>query len=289
MAEPFAAARSFVMAQGRLLERLRWAVAFEGEAHTRLAALLRAYQNADGGLGGALEPDVRCAASQPLFCEIGLAIAHEAGWRDEAWLQAQCGFLAGVADGDALVGPILPSALNDPRAGHWTEPWPAGLNPTAAICGLLHALAVSHPWLQRSSGVCVERILAGPPAEAHALLCCARLAEHLPDRALAARLRERIADALPGAAMFKAGAADESYGLTPLHFAPRPDAFMAPVFSATQLQGHLDTLATAQGADGGWAPVWQPPAGAARSEWAGVLTFTAVRTLVDHGTMRIGA
>lgn len=289
MADPFVAARTFLAAQGRLLERLRWAVAFEGEPNTRVASMLRAYQNADGGLGYALEPDLRCAASQPLFCEVGLEIAHEVGWRDEAWLQSLCGFLSGVADREGMVGPILPSALNDPRAGHWTEPWPAGLNPTAAICGLLHALAVSHPWLTRASSACVERILAEPPAEAHGLLCCARLAEHLPDRALGQRLRERIAAALAGAAFFKASAGGEGYGLTPLQFAPRPDAFMAPAFDATQMAGHLAALAAGQGEDGGWAPVWEPPGAVSRAVWAGVLTLQAVRTLVAHGSMRVAA
>jgi hypothetical protein len=285
MAASFARARAFVLRHARLLERRRWAHAFEGAPAEPVAALLRAHQNADGGLGHALEPDLRCAASQPLFCELGLEIAHEIGWRDNAWPQAIAGFLDAVADGAGLVGPILPSAVHDDRAGHWTEPWPAGLNPSAGLCGGLHALAVSHPWLARASAACVEQVLAEAPTEAHALRCVARLAEHLPDRALAERLRECIAAALPGAAFYWAVADGPGYGLTPLHFAPRQDAFLAPLFTPAQMAAHLDALAAAQQPDGGWVPVWEPPPGAARSEWAGVLTLQAVRTLHAHGRL----
>jgi hypothetical protein len=291
MVGSFAAAEAFLGAQGRLLERLRWAVAFRGAPNTQVAALLRAYQNADGGLGYALEPDLQCAASQPLFCEVGLEIAHEVGWRDDAWLQGICDFLSGVADADGLVGPILGSALSEPRAGHWTEPWPAGLNPTASICGGLHALAMSHPWLTRASSACVDRLLAEPPTDAHGLLCCARLAEHLPDRALGERLRDRIGAALPEASFFKARAGANGYGLAPWVFAPRPDAFMASVFGsavvADPMASHLAALAAGQGADGGWTPAWEPPGSASRAAWSGVLTLQAVRTLVAYGAMPV--
>ena len=70
MDKPFVRARDFMYTHARLLERLLFAVRFEGAPPAAVGKLVAAYQNPDGGLGHALEPDVRCPESQPLLSRL---------------------------------------------------------------------------------------------------------------------------------------------------------------------------------------------------------------------------
>lgn len=283
----FGRARDFIYTHARLLERLLFAVRFEGAPPDAVGRLVTAYQNPDGGLGHALEPDVRCPESQPLFVEVGLDAMREAGWRDREFALSLCSFLERVSDPTGLVPPILPSALNSPRAPHWTSMWEPGINPTASICGLLHDQGVEHPWLARATERCCEILRQDPPAEAHGLLCAARLAEHLPDRKLAEEMIDRIGTVLPDANFFIPSAPVTTYGLTPLHFAPTPASPLRRLFTKEQIEGHLADLMARQEADGGWPISWEPPGEAARSEWRGKWTLEALSVLVAYGWIMV--
>jgi hypothetical protein len=59
------AAEQFVLANGRLIDRHRLAVLLHDAPTAPVLDALRAYRNADGGFGHALEPDVRAPASEP--------------------------------------------------------------------------------------------------------------------------------------------------------------------------------------------------------------------------------
>ena len=43
-----------------------------------------------------------------------------------------------------------------------------------------------------------------------------------------------------------------------------------------------------QQADGGWLITWEPPSQAARSEWRGIVTLGALRTLTSYGRLTAG-
>ncbi|MBN1641219.1 MAG: hypothetical protein JXA09_08285 [Anaerolineae bacterium] len=284
MNDTLARGRTFMLTHARLLERRLFEVAFAGADPASVGRVVRAYQNADGGLGHALEPDLRCPESQPLFVEVGLGALCEAGYRDPDLALAVCGFLASVSDEAGLVPPIVESALASPHAPHWsaaaTTP---DLNPTAGICGLLHYQGVVHPWLSRATQTCCDLLLPDPPLEAHTLLSATRLADHLPDRGLARRLSDAIASALLRARFFIPEAPVEGYGLTPLHFAPRPDSSWQALFTAEQIDGHLRDLLARQQEDGGWPISWEPPGAAALLEWRGRVTLEAIRPLAAYG------
>ena len=111
----FADAIAFILRNGRLLER-RLLEHFLGGDPAGVTRAVAAYRNIDGGLGHALEPDLRCSESQPLFCEIGLIALHDANVRSPEIAIPICDFLNTVADGNGLVAPILPSALEAPHA-----------------------------------------------------------------------------------------------------------------------------------------------------------------------------
>jgi hypothetical protein len=283
MSDTLSRAQTFMLTHARLLERRLFEVQFAGAEPATVARAVRAYQNADGGLGHALEPDLRCAESQPLFAEVGLAALCEAGCRDPELARSLCAFLQSASDEAGLVPPILASALASPHALHWTASSLApDLNPTAGVCGLLHYQGIRHPWLSLATATCCE-LLRDPPREAHTLLSATRLADHLPDRALAKRLHDAIASVLPQASSFIAEAPVQGYGLTPLHFAPHPDSNWRALFSEEQIDGHLRDLLARQQADGGWPITWEAPGPAAALEWRGSTTLEAIRRLSAYG------
>jgi hypothetical protein len=283
MSDVFSKAQTFMLTHARLLERRLFEVYFGQAEPKAVARVLRAYRNADGGLGHALEPDLRCPESQPLFVEVGLMALCEAGCHDLDLARSLCPFLQSASNEAGLVPPILETALSSPHAPHWSAPAiEPDLNPTAGICGLLHYQGVEHPWLSRATETCCELLLRDPPLEAHTLLSATRLADHLPDQALAKRLRDTIAAALPQARFFIPEAPAQGYGLTPLHFAPSPDSDWRALFGQEQIDGHLEDLLARQQGDGGWPISWEPPGPAAALEWRGRLTLEALRPLAAY-------
>lgn len=90
---------------------------------------------------------------------------------------------------------------------------------------------------------------------------------------------DRIRDWLPKLANYRADAADPTYGVTPLQFAPTPDSHWAPLFTEAQLEAHLDRLIADQQPDGGWALTWEPPGQASTLAYRGIVTVGALRTL----------
>jgi hypothetical protein len=287
MSPSFSLARQFIHTQARLLERLLFAVRFEQADPAAVGHLISAYQKPDGGLGNALEPDVRCPESQPLFVEVGLSALHEVGWRDEKLCLSICKYLESVSGPDGLVPLILPSALASPHASHMSTAGPPDLNPTAGICGLLHYQDIQHPWLERATQSCCQLILTAPPPEAHTLVSASILAEYHPDPQMGEQLASQIASSLPHASFYLAHAPVQTYSLTPLHFARRPDSRWRGLFTDEQVGGHLDDLAQKQQADGGWPISWEAPGPAAACEWRGCWTWEAVSILVAYGKMQL--
>lgn len=284
MQDTLAKARQFLFTHGRLLERRQFEVKFEGAAPESVGRVVKAYQNADGGLGHALEPDIRSPLSQPGFVGFGLAAMADAGCRDAAFALSLCEYLARVADRDGLVPFHTRQALESPVAPHWAMPSgdtfgvKPSVNPTAEICAFLHFQGIEHEWLSRATETCCRLLTNEPPAEAHVLACAARLAEYVPDPAMSANLLDMLAETLPKASFYQPEPM-AGYGLTPLNFAPRPDSVSRPLFTQSQLDGHLDVLAGRQQEDGGWPITWEAPNGAAQLEWRGKVTLDAVSVL----------
>jgi hypothetical protein len=283
MDNTFDRARNFIYSHARLLERLLFGVKFEEAPPEGVGRLISAYQNPDGGLGHALEPDVRCPDSQPLFVEVGLTALRDAGWRDRALSLSICSFLEGISDADGLVPILLPSAFSASHASHWRETGRPALNPTASICGLLHYQGIEHPWLSRATHTCCELLLRNPPREAHSLACATLLMDYLPDEQVAAEIAKMIAAVLPESAFYIAHAPVQTYGLTPLHFAPTPSSRWRHLFTDEQIEGHLAHLLKIQQPDGGWPITWEAPGPASTAEWMGKGTLEALSTLVAYG------
>ncbi len=287
MNELLTKARDFILINARLLERRLYEVRLEGGPPDRVGQVVKAYQNPDGGLGHALEPDVRCKESQPLFVSIGLAALQEAGCHDADMMLDLCHYLDSVSDEEGLVPILHDSVYLSPRAEHWngSGAFASHLNPTAEICGLLHYQEVQNEWLSKATDTCYKLILNTPPLEAHILFAAARLAEFIPDKTMAGNLLNTIASVLPKASFFIPEAPVNTYGLTPLHFAPKPNSILRPLFTQAQIEGHLEHLKILQQEDGGWPITWKAPGPASVCEWRGRCTLDAICRLVDYGVI----
>lgn len=277
----------FIWENARHLERAIFAYRFDNGPATRILQILRSYQNADGGFGHALEPDLRAPDSHPLFVEFALHTLYECNLRDVALASKVCDFLAQHADLQQGVPTIFPSARHFPRAAHWNNP--AAEAPSfdrlTGLVGLLHWQGVQHPWLQTAVDACLTHVATAHYTDAHTILTAFCLLESLALQTDVNELFTKLAQELWVANFFWLETPVKGYGLTPLHFAPTPDAYCRRLFSDAQIAAHLQELAAQQEADGGWPIAWEAPSEMARCEWRAHRTVNALTTLRAYGSI----
>jgi hypothetical protein len=137
--DALALAKRFLYENGRLVDRAAYEVMFERAPAERLLRALGAYVNGDGGIGHALEADLRTPLSQPLHAEMALAILEQVGVRATGFAQVCCEFLAGVANAEVGLPAHLRGALDYPAAPHWQSG--VGAEPSRArLCGVVALL-----------------------------------------------------------------------------------------------------------------------------------------------------
>ena len=96
-------ATDFVWRTARLLERHRFAFLFLGGEREKVLEALRPYQNADGGFGNGLEPDVRAPLSQPVPTWTALCILDEAGAFADPMVTQACEYLRSITTAEGGV------------------------------------------------------------------------------------------------------------------------------------------------------------------------------------------
>jgi hypothetical protein len=280
------AARSFVLSNARLLDRHRFAFLFEGGRAADVVGALRPYQNADGGFGHALEPDLRGGESEPVPVEHALQTLDEVGDFDADIVHRSCDWLSTVTTESGGVPFVLPAVVDAPHAPWWVPTGKASLNPTAGIAGLLHKHDVRHPWLSTATTYCWDALSESVgdlgPDDAISVLA---FLEYAPERERAMEAFERVADRIL-ADLVVLDTSATGYVKTPLDFAPHPDRLAARLFDATTIGLHLDALVAAQADDGGWPITWEPPSAAAVLEWRGFVTVKCLDLLDNYGRLR---
>lgn len=271
----FDAARTFLYTHARLLERRLFEHLYEGAPAEPVLRALRAYQNADGGFGNALEADSRTPASQPLALEQALSILDTLGCLNDEMTLRACDWLETVSTPQGGVPFSLLSVEGYPH-----QPWmgpgdgAAQLNPTASLCALLLKGGVQHAWVQRASAFCWQAIPSFNSDAFHDLMPVIHFLIHTPDRrdqAAAELARLRAIVARPGVVTLDP--TTEGYVKFPLDWAPRPDSFLRTLFSDADLRTHIQALAERQQPDGGWPLNWVALSPAAEAEWRGVVTL----------------
>lgn len=299
------AARNWINTLGRPLEQAKYAWGFEGGSVDEVYFTLAAYQNADGGFGHGLEPDLQTPDSSALATTVALqTLRHVGATAHNPLVQGALRWLADNYDANMQRWPFIPpTANNAPHAPWWTvgeQHAPSFgeylINPRAEILGYLYEYreAVDPALLDALSEKTIAHIEAtSPKLNMHDLLCAKRLigAENLD-----ANLRERVTTAaiasLPGTVLTTAEEF-EGYGLRPTQLAQHPRSAFVEAIGDEAIQLDLDLIIDAQDQDGAWHPVWSwggmydEAWGDAERAWSSVLTFENMCVLRDWGRLAL--
>lgn len=295
--EAFQSARRFIETTARPLEIARLHHAFDGGPAEAVFAALWQYQNADGGCGHALDPDLRAAESSALCTSIAFQVVRatreEAG--EELVAAAIAYFLQTLDQAEGHWRIIPRSAERSPRAPWWNQTGREdtfdsfSLNPTAEILGYLYDYRDRVPAhiLSLVAGRVISHLSGQKDIRMHDLLCCLRL---LQTQDLPEEVREPIGRELTpriDRVVVYDPARWKEYGLRPVQVVQDPGSpWMAGREAA--VAANLDYEIASQRADGSWAPTWSwgdafpndwP---AARREWAGIITLEKLLLLKRH-------
>jgi hypothetical protein len=284
-----AAAQEFVAGHARLLERRRLEhFAGAPDAADAVVRALRAYVNADGSIG-ALEPDLRTPAGQPLAVLSALTILTETGARDHALATGALDWLSAVATNDDGGVPfVLPSLRGWPHV-----PWlqaaddpPSSLLATAGLVAQVERLGLEHPWRGRATEFCwTLAATAADSPDPHTLRHVLDFLDATADRPRAEALLAALAAKIPPDGVLAVGAGVAGEVLRPLDLAPHPGHAARLLFADALVERELDALAAAQRPDGGWMFDWADWNPAATLEWRGIVTTEALRTLRAYGRL----
>jgi hypothetical protein len=278
------AAATFIWTNARLLDRHRFAHLFMGEDPEPVMRTLRAYRNADGGFGHAIEPDLRGPVSQPIGVYTALDIVAEVGATDDPLIEPAGDFLAGIARPDGGVPFVLPTASDYPRAPWW-QPGDesSSLTMTAANAAALYAVGSEHSWLDGASEYCWRRIDALDFVDsAYDTRFAIAFLDAVPDEDRATAALDRLGPALEESGLVTTDPDAPGEVHQPLDFSPWPGSRSRRLFADDLMERHVDALAARQEQDGGWTvnfPGWSP---AGSIEWRGVMTVLALRILRAH-------
>lgn len=276
------AARQYIESSARVLERHRLAVLLDDGPVEPVRIALAAYRNPDGGFGHALEPDVRCPGSQPSAALSALEILAELDAPGDPVVTGLADWIAGIADPDGGVPTVLPSATGHPHAP-WMEPDPAAGFLTYALAAGLWRLGVRHPWLDKATTWCWNRIDAVEVPAGYTVKFALQFLDAVPDPARAAAAVERFRAAIrdDGTVPVEGGVENEQIG--PLTLSPRPGSPSRVLFDEQTIDAALDRLEREQLDDGGWDFDFLHFTPGQAVEWRGVVTLGNISTLRDHG------
>jgi hypothetical protein len=276
-----AAAETFIWSAARLVDRHRYTMLFEDGSAEPVIAALRAYRNADGGFGHALEPDLRCPQSQPAATLSALETLHEAGRFDSELTVGASAWIARIAAPDGGVPQALPGFEAYPHSPWWSSA-PASML-TFALAGVLYTGgAAGDEWLERATGWCWRAIDAVDQPGGYWLKFACAFLDAVPDegraRAALASLRPRI-----DPAAFAPAAGTEGERLRPLDISPHPTGRSRELFTDADIEAHLDEVENDQHEDGGWMFDWLAWSPEQTSAWRGIVTIRALTWLRDNG------
>jgi hypothetical protein len=286
-APDLAKATDFIWKSARLLDRRRYAYIFLGGERQPVVEALVPFQNADGGFGNSLEPDIRGPVSQPVPTWTALTILDEVSDLTDSAVNRVFDYLLAISNPDGGVPFALPSVRDYPRAPWWEseDNPPSSLNPTAAIAALLHKHNVEHAWLTSATAYCWNQLDALDQTSPYEMRAVLPFLDFVPDRARAEDTFARIGPKILEQKLVALTPTSEDETHSPLNFAPRPDCLARRLFTDDVIDAHLDALARAQQEDGGWPFNWLAWSPAAAVEWRGIVTIEALTTLRAYGRM----
>lgn len=282
MSVDLAAARQFIESNARVLERHQLAVLLDDGPVEPVLTALKAYHNADGGFGHALEPDVRCPGSQPSAALSALDVLADLNAAQDPMVTEVADWIAAIAHPDGGVPTVLPSANGHPRAP-WMEPDPEAGFLTYALAAALWRLGVRHPWLEKATEWSWNQIDALDAPGGYTVLFALQFLDAVPNPARAAAAIDRFRPAIRDDGTVTVDGGIENEHIKALHLSPRPGTPSRALFTDETIAAEVDRLEREQLDDGGWDFDFLHFSPGQTVEWRGVVTLGAIRTLRDHG------
>lgn len=261
---------------------------------------LAAYQNADGGFGHGIEPDVWHPASSPLATTVALQYAQAVGIPvHHELVQRALIYLAATYDPAAGKWHPMTAGVNDyPHAPWWHAneqtgqnaldgDWP---NPTVEIIGYLNAYRGTNIDVPALVAALVEHVRTAQTMESHALACYMRAYAWVPETVQVAmyphlvRLLHATIHPVPAEWL-------TAYVPTPLDYVQTPASpFLAEIVTLVDQQ--LDQWCTHLQTNGIWTPTWQwgqyvDAWPTAQAWWSGKMTVERLMILGRFGRIML--
>ena len=276
------ASEQFVLANARLLDRHRLAVLLQGAPVAPVLQTLRAYRNADGGFGHALEPDVRAPQSETASTLHALEVLAEIGALDDPMVKDAAAWAGTIAHADGGLPLVLPTAAGYPHAP-WMGPSDEGSFLTFTVAARLWEAGSSEPWLACATEWCWAKLDGPGDLSGYWVKFSLDFLDHVPDQARASAAIEHLRSRLRADGSIQVPGGTENERLTPLALAPRPGKRSRALFTDAQIETDLDLLEHGQKDDGGWTFDWLGWSPGQSVEWRGIMTLRALTTLIAHG------
>jgi hypothetical protein len=276
-----AAAERFIHANARLIDRHRATALLHGASPAPVLQALRAYRNADGGFGHALEPDVRGPHSEAASTSHALEILIQLGWLDDAMLADAATWTGTIADADGGIPFVLPATADYPHAP-WMVPSHDGSHLTFALAGQLWETRSNAPWLARGTDWCWAKLESSQVLDGYWIKFALEFLDHVAESTRAEAAIDRFRRKLGEDGSIPVPDGIEGERLRPLDLSPRPGLRSRALFSARMIEADLDRLEHEQQSDGGWEIdflKWSP---AQAVEWRGMMTLRALTILAAH-------
>ena len=297
--DSFEKARTFVMEQGRELERRLLSFHFDNGTPAAVLSELANYQNQDGGFGNGLEPDIQLPDSSVITTTIALRILREieATSNDEI-VQKAIQYLLAEYDSTQSTWPIVPQAVDEyPHAPWWNFENTADTfgnflaNPRAEVVGYLqeyHEL-VPTDLIEQLTVEVIDHIKTSPDEmNMYDFICCVHLVE---TAALPQSAKDTLAEILiQRAHSVVVHTPEELMGPSarPLWLAHTPASLLAETLKS-EVDMNLDFDIEHQNPDGSWSPTWtwygQYPEAWEQAEqhWKSCLTVEILKALKEFG------
>jgi hypothetical protein len=288
----------FLNHDARPLERALYAYHFAGSPASDVLNAVATFQNADGGFGHALEPDMRLNDSSVIATTVAFQHFRELNLSaDNPILANACRYLLNIYDSSHVNWPIIPPNVDDaPHAPWWVHSGDlenSKSNPRAEIAGYLNEYPQHFPDEMRETVTrsVVDYLLDQPDQlEMHDLMCYIRLSE-TPN--LSDNTRQTLLEKLKCVVANTVEHDPEkwkNYGLPPLSVIASPDSPFADLFTDS-IHQNLDFIIDRQNEDGTWKPNWSwgdqwPDAWEqTKHDWMGVITLDNLRKLRAFGRL----
>jgi hypothetical protein len=275
------AAERFVLANARLLDRHRLAVLLHGAPVTATLQALRAYRNADGGFGHALEPDVRAPQSEPASTLHALEVLAEVDALTDPMVAEAGAWVGTIADAEGGLPFVLPTAAAYPHAP-WMTASHGGSHLTFAIAARLWEARSVDPWLQRATKWCWKKLEDADELGGYWVKFGLDFLDAVPDEQRAVAAIEILRSQLSDDGSLPVVGGTENERITPLAMSPQPDRRSRALFTRDQIDADLDLLARGQHDDGGWTFDWLAWSPGQSVEWRGAVTLRALATLAAN-------